>query len=575
MAIGDMNGDGLNDVVFGNDGGDNELFLNDGEGNIPNTPVILPGESLVTYGVAIGDFNNDGHNDIFFANYNGAQQLLLNDGNGNFTSVKAIPILGRTSTYAWDAHAVDINKDGNLDVVIPVYTTTYGSNVLLGDGDGGFTAIAIELDDAVYSARYVSSADFDGDGDIDLVITNWGTNPGTNLFLNDGGSIPTFTRQNIPHSYGSGSGIGIVATDVNNDKRADFIVTRHNYGSNLLFTNNGDGGAASFTQSVLPGRTNQQAGLSVDTADVDDDGFVDIAIGNWGKPNQLLLNNGMGGFDADGVSELPQANGEQNTYATKFGDIDGDSVPDLVFNNAGQQKVVLINTLPPPSTTTTLPPPPTTTEDVWQIVFTGLDANFTATSRTELSLKFDIGRNPTSNGSTAGRYNTMLYEKDCATEIATSGTGPLLFSLTDNGRISKSPANPTFDAIDLLYDVNKTMIAASSVWNSTTNEIEICQEVQLIEQSSTLEMVIVEDKRVITINFDLSASFDLGVDLEEAALTSANTTTDVQDYVTAYKCDDSFAEDNSLLVANDELFVCIESSSDDVEIGDIQTMVRF
>ena len=57
--------------------------------------------------------------------------------------------------------------------------------------------------------------------------------------------------------------------------------------------------------------------------------------------------------------------------------------------------------------------------DVWQIVFTGLDANFTADSDTELSLKYDVGKNPTSNGSAAGRYEMKIYEKDCSTGVST------------------------------------------------------------------------------------------------------------------------------------------------------------
>jgi len=217
--------------------------------------------------------------------------------------------------------------------------------------------------------------------------------------------------------------------------------------------------------------------------------------------------------------------------------------------------------------------PESTETDVWQVFFAGIDANFTSASGTELSLKFDIGKNPPSDNSSTGRYKTKLYKQDCATEIATSGPGPLLFNLTDNGRIVKSPANSTFDSIDLLYNVNKTMIASNSVWNSTTKEINICQEVQLIQQSAALgELVIVEDKRVVTIKFDLSANFTLDVDMQEGALTSASGAAGIDDYVSAYKCNERFIADSSPLAPNGELFVCINSSSTDVEIKEIEAM---
>ena len=111
--------------------------------------------------------------------------------------------------------------------------------------------------------------------------------------------------------------------------------------------------------------------------------------------------------------------------------------------------------------------------DVWQIVFAGLDANLTTSSDTELSPKFDIGKNPTSKGSAASRYKTKLHDKDCITELSTSGAGPFLFNLTDNRRIAKSLANDTFDEIRLMYNVNKTLIAVRSVWSSTAKEIEV------------------------------------------------------------------------------------------------------
>ena len=212
--------------------------------------------------------------------------------------------------------------------------------------------------------------------------------------------------------------------------------------------------------------------------------------------------------------------------------------------------------------------------DVWRIVFTGLDANFTAISDTELSLKYDIGKNPTSNGSVAGRYKTKLYKKDCSTELPTSGAGPLLFNLTDNGRITKSPTNNTFDEIKLMYNVNKTSIAMISVWNSTAKDIEVCQEVQLIDDSVTLgEMVIVEAKLVVSIEFDLDVNISLGVGMGEGTFELASGYTNVDDYVTAYKCNENFDQDDSPLVPNEMLSVCIESNSTDVKIKEIETMV--
>eukprot|EP00584_Thalassiosira_punctigera_P004481 CAMPEP_0172537550 /NCGR_PEP_ID=MMETSP1067-20121228/9126_1 /TAXON_ID=265564 ORGANISM="Thalassiosira punctigera, Strain Tpunct2005C2" /NCGR_SAMPLE_ID=MMETSP1067 /ASSEMBLY_ACC=CAM_ASM_000444 /LENGTH=747 /DNA_ID=CAMNT_0013322875 /DNA_START=146 /DNA_END=2386 /DNA_ORIENTATION=+ len=567
IAIGDVNGDGFNDIVFGNDGGaGNELYLNDGGGNIPSTAsAILPGGSFDSWGTIIGDFNNDTHNDIFFANLGAALKLLINDGNGNFPTAVNVPIEGYGRR---GANSADFNGDGNLDIVITAQIISYGSAVLLGDGAGGFTNL--ELDDESFVALEVDSADFDNDGDIDLVIVN--DAGGANLFLNDGNDPPVFTRYNIPYSSGTDYGNGVVATDVNKDGRMDFIVTRYDQGSNLLFLNDGvvvNSGvleATSFTQSELPGHVVDGVthnGYMADATDVNGDGWPDIVIGNYWQENQLLLNSGGGGFNEADVYLLPEVNLHRSTRAVKLGDVDGDSMPDLVIANDGNQhKFLLINALDEPPS-----------EDLFQIIFTGLDANFTSSSDTELSLTYDIGKNPPSDGSATGRYKTALYEKDCTTKITTNGAGPLLFSLTDNGRITKSPPSSTFDAIKLFYDANKTLIAESAVWNATTNKIEICQVVQQIEKSPTLgEMVIEEDKRVVTIDFDLSASFDVSVDLEEAALTSANTTAGVQDYVNAYKCDGNFDEDNSPLVANDELYVCIESSSADVEISEVETM---
>lgn len=357
IAVGDLNSDGSNDIIVGNDAAPSELYLNDGKGNIPSAPTVtLPGGSHDTFGVATGDFNNDNVADIFVANYNGTQQLLLNAGDGFFPTSQDIPmILDRTA--AVDVHAVDINNDGNLDVVIAAFDTGYASNVLFGDGTGNFPTM-VELGDKFFQAYKVASGDFDGNGHIDLVITNVeyndGTtsskNPGTNLFLNNGSH---FMMQNIPHVSGTGKGYGVVVADVDKNGCDDFIVTRWDSGSNILSLNDGIEGAASFTQSILPGYVVDGVthdGFNVDVADANGDGWPDIAIANIGQPNQLLLNDGKGGFEDADVYDLDGIQQEEvESYAIKFGDINGDSMPDLVIANNGHQNVLLVNDLKPKS----------------------------------------------------------------------------------------------------------------------------------------------------------------------------------------------------------------------------------
>ena len=125
-----------------------------------------------------------------------------------------------------------------------------------------------------------------------------------------------------------------------------------------------------------------------------------------------------------------------------------------------------------------------------------------------------------------------------------------------------------------MYNVNKTAIASSSVWNSTAKEIEVCQVIQLIEDSAMLgEMVIVEAKLVVSIEFDLDVNISLGVGMGEGTFELASGYTNVDDYVTAYECNKNFDQDDSPLVPNEKLLVCIESNSTDVEIKEIETMV--
>ena len=224
-AIGDVNGDGAPDIVFAGQKAANVLFINQGNGQFPTTGFILPGGIKNTQDVLMGDFNNDNHMDLFFAHANHQdQQLLLHDGSNSdnpYPSATVIPIQGapsdpRPSTDTRAAHAVDINKDGNLDILLAGYGPE--SMVLLGNGDGTFTTF-IYLGDFQVGASGIRAADLDGDGHIDIVLG--AQTP--QMYLNDGNATtPAFTR--LPLT-GTPNIHKVFFTDFNGDGHVDIAAT--------------------------------------------------------------------------------------------------------------------------------------------------------------------------------------------------------------------------------------------------------------------------------------------------------------------------------------------------------------
>ena len=134
------------------------------------------------------------------------------------------------------------------------------------------------------------------------------------------------------------------------------------------------------------------------------------------------------------------------------------------------------------------------------------------------------------------------------------------------------------DVLTLSYSFDKAKIANSSVWNSNTSKIELCQMVQLTLSDPNDDeppMVIAQDMREISIDFNLTSNYEiLGTNLDEAAINANNTTTDVSSYVEACKCNaTSFNCNDDAFAPNDQLFLCIYSKSTDVGIADLKSMV--
>ena len=585
-AIGDVNGDGAPDIVFAGRNAANKLFINQGNGQFPITGLTLPGGTGInsdTMDVLMGDFNNDNHMDIFIANANHQdQQLLLHDGSESdnpYPNATVIPITGgpsdlRPSTDTRSAHAVDINKDGNLDVLISGYGPE--SMVLLGNGDGTFPTF-IHLDDADELAYGIRAADLDGDGDLDIVVGYgfFSLHNTTQIYLNDGNTTTlAFTKLLLPGAPGS---LNFFLTDFNGDGHMDIATGSGTNLTNKLVINNGDN-PPTFTISDLPG-FNEALSFSIDGADVNGDGAIDLVITYHKRPSQLLLNNGTGGFDEADVYDLPEPGPDTWAKTVHFGDLNGDSKPDIVCTGAGSysgstiRHIVLINnasTFSPPTTTSPTSSPTTrptmlptssptlspTRSPPWDIVFTNMTVDFSVNSTHEVVQSFQIGK---------GRdFEYDFFTSDCETKTDIAGVA----SVTSK---KSAGADAPHDALSLSFDFNKSAIATSGIWNASASIIEFCQKLRLKQG----DMHIVEDVRKIDVVFDLNADFNFTNRLGGGTTNAVNESTSADDYVTAFKCNGGdFNNITTPLVPNGELLVCIESSSGDFEIEALESMVR-
>ena len=185
--MGDVDGDRDLDIVFANKDGQNRLYVNDGSGVFEDVTLThFPEDHDNSRGMALGDVDGDGDLDFMFAHRSGQNRLYLNDGSGVFSDATEI----RFPTYSdWslDVALGDVDADRDLDILVANFT---GQNELyLNDGSGVFeNATATHLPADSDSSLGIALGDVDGDGDLDVIVANFGDN---RLYTNQGGhSVP-------------------------------------------------------------------------------------------------------------------------------------------------------------------------------------------------------------------------------------------------------------------------------------------------------------------------------------------------------------------------------------------------
>jgi ELWxxDGT repeat protein len=319
-ALGDLNRDGALDLVLGNYGKPSQIALGTGRGSFGSLSDI-PGSGRETDTMALGDLNRDGALDLVLGNIRQASQVALGTGAGNFGPLSDIPGSGReTQSVALG----DLNRDGALDVILGNYYET--SQVALGNGKGGFMS-ATDIAGSGPGTNALALGDLNGDGALDLLLGNANQlSPYADQFnqvaFGDGKGgfgLPIDIPASGPHTWAVAMG------DLNNDGALDLLLGNYANPSQVALSSR----AINF--AVPADIPNSRGGTqSVALGDLNGDGVLDIALGHYYEPGQIALGNPRGGFSP--AIDIPGSDG-RFTISVALGDLNNDGALDVVLGN--------------------------------------------------------------------------------------------------------------------------------------------------------------------------------------------------------------------------------------------------
>jgi hypothetical protein len=295
----------------------NDLTIDKGVGRTLRFTDVTTQSGIVTdgygMGVAAGDFNNDGWVDLYLTKFAAANQLLRNNGDGTFSDVSR---KSGTDERSWSVSAsfVDVNRDGWLDLYV-----------------GNYIRYSLESNTPCFGTS----------GALDYCMPQAYQPLQDRLYMNrgDGTFVDASVRSGITREYGPA--LGVSTADFNGDGWMDIYVANDGK-ENQLWINKHDGtfeNAALLAGVALPVSGKAEASMGVDAGDFDDDGDEDLFVTELtSEGSNLYVNDGSGVFDDHSTpSGLSAPSVPFTGFGTAWFDFDNDGQLDLLSVNGTVQ----------------------------------------------------------------------------------------------------------------------------------------------------------------------------------------------------------------------------------------------